>query len=122
MTTVAYETKESVMLLSWHTTWYAQVLVLVSVADVLVHALSQQLELPRALVALLLVLWVQAWPQQRWVGWGVVVLYVFVNGWFISQAGLINPTTGSLRILWVVFVGVSFAISGAILYRQSWRA
>lgn len=110
------------MLPSWHTTWYAQVLVLVSVADVLVHALSQQLELPRALVALLLVLWVQAWPQQRWVGWGVVVLYVLVNGWFISQAGLINPTTGSLRILWVVFVGVSFAISGAILYRQSWRA
>ena len=106
---------------SWHTTWYARAVVLVSFADVLIQAVSQQFELPRALVALLLVLWVQAWPQQRWVGWSIVVLYVLVNGWFISQAGLVNPTTGMVRIVWFLVVGMTLALSGMCLYRQSQR-
>ncbi len=105
----------------WQTTWYARTLVLVSFADVLVHAVSQQFELTRALVALLLVLWVQTWSQRRWVGWSVVVLYVLVNGWFIGQAGLVNPDTGAPRILWFVCVAISLMMSGLILYQKSRR-
>jgi hypothetical protein len=106
---------------SWQTTWYARALVLVSVADVLVHAVSQQFELARALVALVLVLWVQAWSQRRWVGWSVVVLYVLVNGWFIGQAGLVNPDTGAPRIVWLLIVGTTLALSSMCLYQQSRR-
>ena len=106
---------------SWQTTWYARTLVLVSVADVLIHAVSQQFELARALVALVLVLWVQAWSQRRWVGWSVVVLYVLVNGWFIGQAGLVNPDTGAPRIVWLLIVGTTLALCGMCLYQQSRR-
>jgi len=106
---------------SWHTTWYARALVLVSFADVLIHAVIQQFELPRALVALLLVLWVQAWSQRQWVGWSGVVLYVLVNGWFISQAGLVNPTTGMVRVVWLLVVGMTLALSSMCLYQQPRR-
>ena len=106
---------------SWQTTWYARTLVLVSFADVLIHAVSQQFELTRALVALVLVLWVQAWSQRRWVGWSVVVLYVLVNGWFIGQAGLVNPDTGAPRIVWLLIVGTTLALCGMCLYQQSRR-
>lgn len=101
--------------------WAVQVLVLVNFIDVLVHAVTQQFELARALVALALVLWVLVWPQMSWVGWGAVTAYVLVNGWFISQAGFMNADTGAPRILWAVFVGVSLVMSGLILYRQSRR-
>ncbi|MEY2846824.1 MAG: hypothetical protein RL076_2370 [Chloroflexota bacterium] len=98
--------------------WFARALVYVSVADVLLHALTQQFEITRAIAALLLVLWVEAWRSHRWVGWLVVSFYLVVNAWFVLDAGIVNPSTATLRLPWLIIVVVSLVLSIVVLFQQ----
>lgn len=90
--------------------WPARVLVVVCFGDVLLHAVTAQFELLRALACLGMVLWVQAWPQRR-VGWAAIATYVAVNLWFGLTAGLVNPDTGELRVVWLVLVILTLGAS-----------
>ncbi len=98
--------------------WPARVLVVVCFGDVLLHAVTEQFELLRALACLGIVLWVQVWPQRR-VGWVVITAYVAVNLWFIATAGLVNPDTGALRVVWMGLVSLTLGASAFQLRTQS---
>lgn len=98
--------------------WPARVLVVVCFGDVLLHAVTAQFELLRALACLGMVLWVQAWPQRR-VGWAAIATYVAVNLWFGLTAGLVNPDTGAFRVVWLVLVVVT--ISAGIVQVRSMK-
>jgi hypothetical protein len=98
--------------------WPARVLVVVCFGDVLLHAVTAQFELLRALACLGIVLWVQTWPRRR-VGWAAIAAYVAVNLWFVATAGFVNPDTGAVRVAWLVFVVVT--ISAGIVQLQSMK-
>jgi hypothetical protein len=90
--------------------WPARVLVVVCFGDVLLHAVTAQFELLRALACLGIVLWVQAWPRRR-VGWAAIAAYVAVNLWFVATAGFVNPDTGMPRVLWLALVSLTLGAS-----------
>ncbi len=90
--------------------WSARVLVVVCFGDVLLHAVIDQFELWRALACLGLVLWAQVWPRRQ-VGWAAIAAYVAVNLWFVLTAGLVNPDTGALRVVWLVLVSLTLVVS-----------
>ncbi len=90
--------------------WSARVLVVVCFGDVLLHAVIDQFELWRALACLGLVLWAQVWPRRQ-VGWAAIATYVAVNLWFVLTAGLVNPDTGALRVVWLVLVSLTLVVS-----------
>jgi hypothetical protein len=98
--------------------WSARVLVVVCFGDVLLHAVIDQFELWRALACLGLVLWAQVWPRRQ-VGWAAIAAYAVVNLWFGLTAGLVNPDTGALRVIWIVLVVVT--ISAGIVQLRSMK-
>ena len=98
--------------------WPARVLVVVCFGDVLLHAVTEQFELLRALACLGIVLWVQVWPRRQ-VGWVAIAAYALVNLWFGLTAGLANPDTGALRVIWLVLVVVT--ISAGIVQLRSMK-
>lgn len=92
-------------------------IVLVQVADVLLHAASNQLEPLRITANVLLCMGLAALFSARGralfaqVELFCVGAYLTLNAVFLATAGVVNPLNGNVRLPLFVFVGVSALLS-----------
>jgi hypothetical protein len=102
-------------------TRFSIAMISIQILDIIVHIATNQIEPLRIasniIIIIAAVLWIIAVVHvvKFWAGFASGLVYLVLNGIFLAEFGLINPSSGSIRVPLFLFVLSTIIVNSLIL-------